>query len=311
MSAATAPAAAPEAAHPRAARGRWACATWCCSTSSRSLSLRWFATAAAAGPSSISLWVLAGAAVLRAPGARGERPLRPLPRRGRDLRLDQARLRRGARLPLRLVLLGQQHPVLSQPADVHRGGGHLCDRARAAPGWQSNWTLRAARHAGALWLAVGLNIVGLRTGRWLQNLGALGTYLPGRRCSSGSASTRAFTRPPATPMTPASAACPNLGDWSQLNLWASIAFAFAGLELCAVHGRRGEGPAARRCRGRSASRRRSSPSSTSPARRRCSGWCRAGEVNIVSGFLQALAAGAARHRRGAGLARRRSRRRST
>jgi hypothetical protein len=30
---------------------------------------------------------------------------------------------------------------------------------------------------GALWLAVGLNIVGMRTGRWLQNLGALATCL--------------------------------------------------------------------------------------------------------------------------------------
>jgi amino acid transporter len=29
---------------------------------------------------------------------------------------------------------------------------------------------------------------------------------------------------------------PDLGDWSKLNLWASIAFAFAGLELCAVMG---------------------------------------------------------------------------
>ena len=56
------------------------------------LSLRWLATAAAAGPSSITLWVLAGAALLRAPGARGERPVGSrYPERGRDLLLDQAR----------------------------------------------------------------------------------------------------------------------------------------------------------------------------------------------------------------------------
>ena len=29
-----------------------------------------------------------------------------------------------------------------------------------------------------LWLAVGLNVVGLRVGKWLQNLGGFGTWLP-------------------------------------------------------------------------------------------------------------------------------------
>ena len=67
---------------------------------------------------------------------------------------------------------------------------------------------------------------------------------------------------------------PDLGDAPELNLWASIAFAFAGLELCAVMGGEVKDPAAH-------------PAALDPDlgaahrlplyrghRRRCSGWCR-------------------------------------
>ena len=178
------------------------------------VSLRWFATAAAAGPSSITLWVLAASAVLRAAGPRGERPGGPLSRRGRHLRLDQARLRRGARFPVRLVLLGQQHPVLSQPADVHRGGGDLRHRTRAdRPGgaagrtccrprsWRSGWRCGSTSWA----CAPG---AGCRTSaRWAPTSPA--------SCSSASAPTPRFTRPSATPIDAAtprartSASCPS------------------------------------------------------------------------------------------------------
>ena len=74
----------------------------------------------------------------------------------------------------------------------------------------------------------------MRTGRWLQNLGAIGTYLPGVLLVALGVYA-AFTRPAATPLT-AQSLVPDLSDLSELNLWASIAFAFAGLELCAVMG---------------------------------------------------------------------------
>src|SRR4029453_6305144 len=105
---------------------------------------------------------------------------------------------------------------------------------RGDTGLMDNWTYIFVATLASLWRAVWLNIVGLRTGRWLQNLGALGTYLPGFVIVALGVYA-AMTRPPATPMTPATL-LPNLGDWSSLNLWASIAFAFAGLELCAVLG---------------------------------------------------------------------------
>jgi glutamate:GABA antiporter len=161
---------------------------------------------------------------------------------------------------------------------------------RGGTGLEGDWSYVLPATLGALWIAVGLNIVGLRTGRWLQNLGAVGAYLPGLLLVALGVYA-AFTRPPATPMTPATL-LPDLGDFSSLNLWASIAFAFAGLELCAVLGDEVKEP------------RRNLPRSimiSAPliAFLYIAGtvsvlWLvPTGEVNIVSGFLQALAAGAA------------------
>jgi amino acid transporter len=160
---------------------------------------------------------------------------------------------------------------------------------RGGTGLESDWSYVLPATLGALWLAVGLNIVGLRTGRWLQNLGAVGTYLPGILLVAFG-TYAAFTRPPATPLT-ARTLIPDLGDWSSLNLWASIAFAFAGLELSAILGDEVHEP------------RRTLPRSiliSAPliAFLYIAGtvsvlWLvPTGEVNIVSGFLQALAAGA-------------------
>jgi amino acid transporter len=134
-----------------------------------------------------------------------------------------------------------------------------------------------------------LNIVGLKTGRWLQNLGALGTYIPGL-VLIGFGVHAALSRTPATPITWDSIT-PRFGDMSQLNLWASIAFAYAGLELCAVMGDEIKNP------------RRTLPRSIYIAAPLIAFLYIAGtasilwlvpttEVHIVSGFFQAMAAGA-------------------
>ena len=83
---------------------------------------------------------------------------------------------------------------------------------------------------GALWLAVTLNIVGLGTGRWLQNAGGIGTYVPGL-ILIGLAAAAILGGVPAANSFAGSALMPDLTDLRSLNLWASIAFAFGGLEL--------------------------------------------------------------------------------
>ena len=79
-----------------------------------------------------------------------------------------------------------------------------------------------------LFVAVLLNIIGLNIGKWLQNAGGVGTYLPlvmlvaiGALVAIRHGSATHFT---VANMLPA-------WNWDTVNFWSQIAFAFTGLEL--------------------------------------------------------------------------------
>jgi amino acid transporter len=81
---------------------------------------------------------------------------------------------------------------------------------------------------GLLLVSVLLNLVGLNIGKWLQNAGGVGTYLPLAMLVAIAAvvcwrhgSVTHFT---AANMMP-------VWNWSTVNFWSQIAFAFTGLEL--------------------------------------------------------------------------------
>src|SRR5439155_22809306 len=93
-----------------------------------------------------------------------------------------------------------------------------------------NWTYVLTVTLVCLWLAVLLNVVGVGTGKWLQNAGGVGTYIPGLILIILGIAAIAGHHPSANPITRANVT-PDLGHLSGLNLWASIAFAFAGPEL--------------------------------------------------------------------------------
>jgi len=86
----------------------------------------------------------------------------------------------------------------------------------------------------ALWFAVLINIVGLGAGKWLQNAGGIGTYIPGiiiillgaYALATGSA---------ANPVD-SETIRPDFSKINTLNLLSTIAFAFAGLELASTMG---------------------------------------------------------------------------
>ena len=80
-----------------------------------------------------------------------------------------------------------------------------------------------------LWLAVGLNLVGLRVGKWLQNLGGYGTWLPALILVL-LAGWSLVTRGSATSFT-ATQLLPARFDFELVNFFATMTFAFAGLEL--------------------------------------------------------------------------------
>ena len=80
-----------------------------------------------------------------------------------------------------------------------------------------------------LLVAMFLNVMGVRTGRWLQNIGGLSTALPGLLLVLLGLYRLGFGNP--VSHISLSQLWPDLTDFATLNLWATIAFAFAGLEL--------------------------------------------------------------------------------
>jgi amino acid transporter len=98
----------------------------------------------------------------------------------------------------------------------------------------SSWAYVLTVALVALWIAAFLNIIGLGAGKWLHNIGGVASYLPGViliilgvTAMVAHPSANVFTR--ATLM-------PDVTNLSTLNMWASIAFAFAGLELSSTMG---------------------------------------------------------------------------
>src|SRR6202008_1356661 len=79
-----------------------------------------------------------------------------------------------------------------------------------------------------LLVAVLLNIIGLNIGKWLQNAGGVGTYLP-LLMLAGVALLVYFKHGSVTHFTWANMMPP--WNWDTVNFWSQIAFAFTGLEL--------------------------------------------------------------------------------
>ena len=79
-----------------------------------------------------------------------------------------------------------------------------------------------------LLVAVGMNIIGLNIGKWLQNAGGVGTYTP-LLMLVGIALLVYFRRGSATHFTAANML--PTWNWDTVNFWSQIAFAFSGLEL--------------------------------------------------------------------------------
>jgi len=81
---------------------------------------------------------------------------------------------------------------------------------------------------GLLLVAVVLNIIGLNIGKWLQNAGGVGTYLP-LLILAGVALLAYFRHGSLTHF--AWANMMPTWNWDTVNFWSQIAFAFTGLEL--------------------------------------------------------------------------------
>jgi amino acid transporter len=103
---------------------------------------------------------------------------------------------------------------------------------KSASRLSDNWAYVLPVTLGALWIAAVINIVGVSTGKWLQNAGGIGTYIPALILILLGVY-GAMTAPPANEFSVATLK-PDLNNLPALNLLASIAFAFAGLELAST-----------------------------------------------------------------------------
>ncbi len=101
---------------------------------------------------------------------------------------------------------------------IGAGGGELAQ----------NRTFLLVVSFALLIVAVGLNIIGLNIGKWLQNAGGVGTYTP-LLMLAGIALLIYFRHGSVTHFTWATV-WPHW-DWDTVNFWSQIAFAFTGLEL--------------------------------------------------------------------------------
>ena len=253
------------------------------------VSLRWFATAAAAGPSSITLWVLAALLFFVPQGLAVSDLSARYPDEGGIYAWTKRAFGEGHGFLCGWCYWVNNilyYPNLLMSTAVV--GTYVIGRGADRPGGQLD--LRASRHAGGALAGRGAQHRRRRARDGGCRISARSAPTSRASCSSGSALTpRSPSRRPRR--SRAQRSCPTS---------ATVRAQPVGVHRLRVRGPRavrrdgwrGEGSESNAAALDPASRLRSSPSSTSPARRRCSGSCRPAEVNIVSGFLQALRAGA-------------------
>jgi amino acid transporter len=252
------------------------------------MSLRWMATSAAAGPSALALWVLAGLLFFV-----------PLGLAVSEMSVRQPEV--GGIYAWTRTHLGEGHGFVAgwcywinnvlYPANLLISTAAMFTYAigRGGTGMENDWTYVVTATLVMLWLATLINIVGLQTGKWLQNIGALSSYLPGLVLIVLGIGAM-LTRPPANTFS-IETITPDLTDLGALNLWAAVAFAFSGLELSATLSDEIKDP------------RRSLPRAVFISGLLIAAvyvigtlsvlWLiPAGDVNVVSGFLQSIQAGA-------------------
>jgi amino acid transporter len=192
------------------------------------LGIPWVATAAKAGPGSITLWVLAALLFFVPQGLAVIQLAADLPDEGGIYAWTRKELGEvhgfvcGWCYWINNVLY---YPSLLLSAAVMA----TFVIGKGESGLADNWAYVLPFTLIGLILAIGLNVAGVGTGKWLQNIGGLSVFLPGLLLVV-LGFYRVCTGEPANPIRLAELK-PEFGNLPMLNLWATIAFAFAGLEL--------------------------------------------------------------------------------
>jgi amino acid transporter len=195
------------------------------------VSLRWIPWGARAGPSSVVLWSLACGTFF-------------VPLAAALVALSRRYPEQGGLYVWTRDAFGQGHGFICGwclwvnnlfyfPSLLLFGAANAL--ALGGPRWQAladSHVYSIATVLAGIWLTVGINIIGLRAGKWVQNVGTIGVFVPaGMMIAAGA--TALFTVGPATTFT-ASALVPDVRARESFNtiaLWSAMCFAFSGFEI--------------------------------------------------------------------------------
>jgi glutamate:GABA antiporter len=195
-------------------------------------SLRWIATASAAGPSALVIWIVAALGLFVPLVFTVLELSSRYPEEGGVYVWSKRAFGPFAAFITGWTYWGSNLPYL--PGLLYFAAANAL--FVGGPSWQSlstSGTYFTVVSMAGLALAVTLNVVGLNVGKWLSNVGALASWIPAAALIAlGFASWSRFGS--ATPM-PAGAFVPSTG-WKDVIFWSTIAFAFGGVESASTMG---------------------------------------------------------------------------
>jgi amino acid transporter len=195
-------------------------------------SLRWIATAAAAGPSAIAIWIVAALGLFVPLVFTVLELSSRYPQEGGLYLWSKRAFGPFAGFITGWTYWGSNLPYF--PGVLYFAAGNAL--FIGGPSWQTlstNSTYFILVSMVGLAVAVGLNVVGLNVGKWLSNVGAIATWIPvALLIILGVVSWTRFG--PATPMA-AGAFLPGTG-LKDVIFWSTIAFAFGGVESASAMG---------------------------------------------------------------------------
>src|SRR3990172_12158507 len=195
------------------------------------ITLRWISFAAARGPSSIGLWALAFFAFL-------------LPSAYVVIDFSRKMPQEGGLYQWTKNTLGPFHGFVCAWCYVVNNLFYFPSLLVAVAGFaaftmvgdnqslQNSTTYVRLFSLSALWIVLFLNLIGVKFGKWVQNIGGLSIWIPGsllillglvQLLRTGSATTFTF-----------GGLFPNFGSLDTWSVWSQICFAFTGIELAST-----------------------------------------------------------------------------
>jgi len=200
------------------------------------VSLRWVARGALAGPASVTLWLLAALAFFVPLGAAVAELASRHPEQGGIYAWT-----RRAFGPVHGFVCGWclwVNNLFYFPSLLLFGAANALavfgDRYAALA---DSRAYAVAFVLATLWLTIGVNIIGLGAGKWLQNVGSAGSWIPAALLIGSGAVAFAWFGPAAS-FAPADLVPPIARDTiGTLGLWSAMCFAFSGIELTSLVGR--------------------------------------------------------------------------